>query len=141
MMEHAVPRREFWVRSSGFWPESAESAPHAESEIWLFQFVFSGLYGSFQNPEGTFRILLRSLEILFQINALEQTSEFGKVPLMGWVNSPRKAGRSTTHPWANFSGSNLSRRNDPTTAAPTAMPITAAIFHHCDQPKKETAHG
>jgi len=83
MTKHADPCREFWVRSSGFWPESAESAPPAKSGIWFFLFVFSALKGSFQNPESSFRILLRSLEILFQINVLEQISEFGKLPLKG----------------------------------------------------------
>lgn len=70
MRIHAVPRREFWLRSPGFWPESADSAPRAKSGFWFFQFVFSGLCGAVQNPEGPFRILLRILEVLFWINAL-----------------------------------------------------------------------
>jgi len=80
MTIHAVPRREFWLRSPGFWPESADSAPRVKSGFWLFRFHFSDLEGAFQNPEGPFRILLRILEVLFRINALEQISESGKRP-------------------------------------------------------------
>ncbi|WP_156465208.1 hypothetical protein [Mesorhizobium sp. Root552] len=118
MMRHANPYSGFWVKSSGFWPESVESAPHAESEIWLFLFVFSGLEGAFQNPESSFRILRRILEILFQIKALEQISEFGKLPPKGVGDLPAKRGSVTTYPWANFSGSSLAPRIDPTTATP-----------------------
>src|SRR5690606_22236753 len=83
MKTHAVPRREFWLSSPGFWPESADSASRVNSGFWHFRFHFSGLAGAFQNPEGSFRILLRILEVLFRINTLEQTSESGKRPPKG----------------------------------------------------------
>src|SRR5690606_31923536 len=98
MKTHAVPRREFWLRSPGFWPESANSAPRANSGFWLFRFVFSGLEGAFQNPEGPFRILLRSLEVPFRIKVLEQIPEFGKVPPKGVGDLTAKRGRVTTYP-------------------------------------------
>ena len=93
-------RCEFWSRVSGFWPESADSALSANSGFWLFSFDFMGLQSPFQNPDGPTRILLRSLEIPIGINALEQNPESGKLPLKGWVNSPRTAGTFTAHPWA-----------------------------------------
>lgn len=100
MMELAVSRHGFWVRSPGFCPESADSAPRANSGFWLFRFDFSGLECSCQNPECAFRILFRSLEVLFRINALEQISESGKLPPKGVGDLPARRGRVTTYPWA-----------------------------------------
>lgn len=100
MTNMAGHRCEFWSCAPGFWPESADSAPSANSGFWLFPFEFMGLDWPFQNPDGPIRILLRSLEIPIGINALEQNPESGKLPLKGWVTSPRKAGRFTAHPWA-----------------------------------------
>jgi len=138
MMKHAVSPSEIWPQSSEIWPDFAKSGILAKSGIWLFPFGFRGLEGPFQISEGSFRNLLRNLDLPNTISVLRQISDFGKVPPKGVGVLPATGGESHHLPLGNFSGRNLGPGNDPTTAARTAKHMTAVVFHPRSQPEKET---
>jgi hypothetical protein len=83
MTNDAVSPSKIWVRGSEIWSDFAESAPRAKSAIWIFRFDFKGLRGAIQILETPFRNLLRNLEFVFVLNALEQISDFRKIPPKG----------------------------------------------------------
>ena len=83
MTNDAVSPSKIWVRGSKIWSDFAESAHREKSAIWIFRFDFRRLVGAVQILESPFRNLLRNLEFVIVLNALEQISDFRKIPPKG----------------------------------------------------------
>lgn len=88
-----------WRLKSEIWPDFAKSEILPKSGIWLFSFYYSDLRALFQISEGRFRNLLRNLDFVCKFNTVRQIPDFKISTPKGVGKLPRKAGRSTTHPW------------------------------------------